>query len=130
MGKTTVARRGLISPHTKALEVKLPDEKPEGEVPDIYCDGTQMGLTPYDVMIFLLRRPADPSKQNEPVRVGTLRMSLEHAKVFAIILRKNLQNALYIRVLKVKVNPAIFDFDVLRFRAPGLPQCHRADPNH
>jgi len=67
----------------------LPNEKPD-EVPDIYCDGVQMGLTPYDVMIFLLRRPADPAEK-EPVRVGTLRMSLEHAKVLAITLRKNLK---------------------------------------
>ena len=45
---------GSKSPYTKALEVKLPDEKPD-EVPDIYCDGVQMGLTPYDVMIQLLQ---------------------------------------------------------------------------
>ena len=66
------------------------EEKIEQE-PDIYCDGTQMAMTPYDVMIQLLRRSSDPSKQAEPLRVGTLRMSTEHAKVFAIMLRKNLK---------------------------------------
>ena len=69
----------------------MPDEKPS-EVPDIYCDGVQMGLTPYDVMITLLRRPPVPDAKGEPNRVGTIRMSLEHAKVLAIMLRKNLKN--------------------------------------
>lgn len=68
----------------------MPDEKP-GEVPDIYCDGVQMNLTPYDVMIELQRRPPVLGPEAKPVRVGTLRMSLEHAKVFAIMLRKNLK---------------------------------------
>jgi hypothetical protein len=76
------------------LEVEVAEEKREEkieEAPDIYCDGTEMAMTPYDVMIHLLRRSSDPSKQAEPVRVGTLRMSMEHAKVFAIVLRKNLK---------------------------------------
>ena len=68
----------------------MPDEKPD-EVPDIYCDGVGMGLTPYDVMITLLRRPPVPGAEGKPVRVGTIRMSLEHAKVFAIMLRKHLK---------------------------------------
>lgn len=72
----------------------MPDEKPD-EMPDIYCDGVGMNLTPYDVMITLLRRPPAPGVEGKPegppVRVGTIRMSLEHAKVFAIMLRKNLK---------------------------------------
>ena len=83
-------QRGSKSPYAKALEVKLPDEKPD-EVPDIYCDGVQMGLTPYDVMIELQRRPPVLGGEGKPARVGTIRMSLEHAKVFAIMLRKNLK---------------------------------------
>jgi hypothetical protein len=73
-------------------EVKLSDEKTE-VVPDIYCDGVQMVATPFDIMIELQRRPAGLPMTNEskPVRVGTVRMSLEHAKVFAIMLRKNLK---------------------------------------
>jgi hypothetical protein len=81
------------SPHAKNLEVKLSDGKPD-EAPDIYCDGVQIGLTPYDVMIELGRRPAGlPTPANaKPVCVGTIRMSLQHAKVLAIMLRKNLKN--------------------------------------
>ena len=69
----------------------MPEEKHE-DIPDIYCDGVQMGLTPYDVMIELLRSPPVLGAEGKPVRVGTIRMSLEHAKVFAIMLRKNLKN--------------------------------------
>lgn len=72
----------------------MAEEKHEETVetpPDIYCDGTAMAMTPYDVMIHLLRRPSDPDKQAQPVKVGTLRMSMEHAKTFAIMLRKNLK---------------------------------------
>ena len=92
MGRTAVARRGLTSLHTKALEVELSDEKPD-EAPDIYCDGVQIGSTPFDIMIELQRRPPGlPTPADaKPVRVGTVRMSLEHAKVFAIVLTKNLK---------------------------------------
>lgn len=69
----------------------MADEKHD-EIPDIYCDSVQMGLTPYDVMIELLRRPPVLGAEGKPVRVGTIRMSLEHAKVFAIMLRKNLKS--------------------------------------
>lgn len=72
----------------------MPDEKPD-EAPDIYCDGVQMNLTPYDMMIWLQRRPAAPPTSGgevvKPIHVGTIRMSLEHAKVFAIMLRKYLK---------------------------------------
>lgn len=69
------------------------DEKHD-ETPDIYCDGVQMGMTPFDMMIWLLQRPpgvGSPGAEVKPNHVGTIRMSLEHAKVFAIMLRKNLK---------------------------------------
>ena len=71
----------------------MSDEKLNEEAPDIYCDGVQIGLTPFDVMIELQRRPAGlPTPADaKPVRAGTIRMSLQHAKVFAIMLRKNLK---------------------------------------
>jgi hypothetical protein len=75
------------------------------DAPDIYCDGIQLGLTPFDVMIWLMRRsPEMPSfpapgqqhrgnQQEVPAMVvGTVRISLEQAKVFAILLRKNLKD--------------------------------------
>ena len=69
----------------------MPDEKPD-EAPDIYCDGVQIAATPFDIVIELQRRAvsfAAPG-DSKPVRVGTIRMSLEHAKVFAIVLTRNL----------------------------------------
>lgn len=68
----------------------MSDEKSE-ETPDIYCDSVQMSISPYDLMIELQRRPPVIGGEVKPVRVGTIRMSLEHAKVFAIILGKTLK---------------------------------------
>ena len=65
--------------------------------PDIYCDGVQMGLTAFDVMMWLMQRPSlapqigKPPAEVAPLHVGTIRMSLEQAKVLAIMLRKNLK---------------------------------------
>ena len=72
----------------------MSDEKSE-RVPDIYCDGVQLGMTPFDMMIWLMQRPPSvggPNIEVKPIHVGTIRMSLEHAKVFAIMLRKHLKN--------------------------------------
>lgn len=53
-----------------------------------------MGMTPFDMMIWLMQRSPDvgaPGSEAKTTHVGTIRMSLEHAKVFAIMLRKNLK---------------------------------------
>lgn len=65
----------------------------EKAIPDIYCNGAQMGISPYDVMLELqLNSPLkNPHDKPESVMVGKVRMSLEHAKIFAIMLRKNLK---------------------------------------
>jgi len=68
-------------------------EEKVDETPDIYCNGVEMGISPYDLTIELQLN--SPPKEGEkqiptPVVVGKVRMSLEHAKVFAIILKKNL----------------------------------------
>ena len=71
----------------------MADEKVD-EIPDIYCNGVEMGISPYDLTIELqLNSPAKGSEKQvpKPVVVGRVRMSVEHAKVFAIILKKNLK---------------------------------------
>jgi hypothetical protein len=69
----------------------LSDEKRE-DVPDIYCNGVQMGISPYDLTIELqLNSPPKEGNKQSPVIVGKVRMSLEHAKIFAIMLAKNLK---------------------------------------
>ena len=60
------------------------------EAPDIYCDGVAVGLTPYDVLLELSRRPAKLDGKDS-VHVGTVRMSLEHAKVLAVVLKRHLK---------------------------------------
>ncbi len=63
----------------------------EGQVPDVYCDGTQVLLSPFDLILQLTQRA--PAVGTEPPRtVAYVRMSLEHAKVIAIILRKVLKS--------------------------------------
>ena len=62
------------------------------EIPDIYCNGVEIGISPYDLTIELqLNSPSKGNEKNEPTLVGKVRMSLEHAKVFAILLQKNLR---------------------------------------
>ena len=60
------------------------------DAPDIYCDSMQLLLSPFDVILQLTQRA--PVAGTEPPRtVAYVRMSLEHAKVMAIILRKILK---------------------------------------
>lgn len=69
----------------------MSDEKVD-ETPDIYCNGVEMGISPYDLTIELqLNSPPKGSEKQAPALVGKVRMSLEHAKVFAIILKKQLK---------------------------------------
>ena len=68
----------------------MPDEKPE-VVPDIYCNAVQMGISPYDLMIELQRVSPSQGGEEKPLLVGRIRMSLEHAKVFAIVLERTLR---------------------------------------
>jgi len=68
-------------------------EEKAGDVPDIYCNGVEMGISPYDVTIELqLNSPGKEGEKQAPaVLVGKVRMSLEHSKVFAIMLKKQLK---------------------------------------
>ena len=69
----------------------MADEKVH-EIPDIYCNGVEMGISPYDLTIELqLNSPQKGAEKQAPAVVGKVRMSLEHAKVFAIVLKKHLR---------------------------------------
>ena len=57
----------------------------------LYSDGIQVGISPFTVTLgFTVAPQAQPGTQ-VPIPVATIRMSLEHAKVMAIILRKQLK---------------------------------------
>jgi hypothetical protein len=60
-------------------------------VPEIYCDGAQVGLSPFTAIFSLTMQPAGQNVGVAPIRVANVRMSLEHAKVLAIMLRKQLK---------------------------------------
>lgn len=66
----------------------MPDE---ANVPDFYIDGVALMMSPFDLTLKYTRRT--PSEDDKPVpqTVGLVRMSLEHAKVMAMILRKALK---------------------------------------
>jgi hypothetical protein len=57
----------------------------------VYCDGVQVGLSPFTAIFMLTMQPAGQTVNTPPVRVANIRMSLEHAKVMAILLRKQLK---------------------------------------
>jgi hypothetical protein len=67
----------------------MPDQS---EVPDVYCDSMQLALTPYDAILLLTKHSGKLNSSEPPLEVATVRMSLEHAKVMAIMLAKNLHN--------------------------------------
>jgi hypothetical protein len=58
------------------------------DVPNLYCDGVQVALGPFDVVLQLTQRPADVGTTGKPAVVGIVRTSLEHAKMMAVMLRK------------------------------------------
>ena len=59
--------------------------------PSVYSDGIQIGVSPFTVTLgFTVAPQAQPGTQ-AATPVATIRMSLEHAKVMAIILRKQLK---------------------------------------
>ena len=60
----------------------------------MYCDAVQVSLSPFDVVLHLCQRttvPGAPHLPSTPNQVGCVRMSLEHAKVMSIVLRKSLK---------------------------------------
>lgn len=59
--------------------------------PVLYSDGIQVGISPFTVTLGFTVAPKTQPGTQMPTPVATIRMSLEHAKVMAIILRKQLK---------------------------------------
>ena len=75
------------------MPVKYELREPEDRMdePIVYSDGIQIGVSPFTVTLgFTVAPQAQPGTQ-VATPVATIRMSLEHAKVMAIILRKQLK---------------------------------------
>jgi len=61
------------------------------DVPDIYCDQFTMAHNPYGVIVTFGLTSNMPNAQSMPVPQVVVRMSLEHAKVMAMVIRKTLK---------------------------------------
>jgi len=59
------------------------------QVPDLYTDSVQIGMGPFGVVLVLGMQTGTPG--SAPVKIANLRMSLEHAKILAILLKKQLR---------------------------------------
>jgi hypothetical protein len=62
----------------------------ENGIPEFYADGLQVGINPFTTVLAFIQQPLQVGT-SPPTRVANVRMSLEHAKVMAIILRKQLK---------------------------------------
>lgn len=60
--------------------------------PEVYADGVQFGLSPFTAIMQFTMQPAGQTGTLPPIKVAVVRMSLEHAKVMAIILRRQLKS--------------------------------------
>lgn len=66
----------------------------DDRVPDVYCDGISMAQSPYGLAITFSLSPSSPSPlpgQPQPEPQAIVRMSLEHAKVMTMSLRRALK---------------------------------------
>lgn len=59
------------------------------QVPELYADAVNIGMGPFGVVLMLAMQTGQPGAM--PTRVANLRMSLEHAKVLAMMLKKQLK---------------------------------------
>lgn len=80
----------------------------EAEVPELYCDGAQVGLSPFTAIISLTMQPAGQTGTMPPIKVANVRMSLEHAKIMAIILRRQIKAFESQFGIEIQVPNAIF----------------------
>ncbi len=62
---------------------------------DVYCDQFQTTISPYGATLsFLISEPMPPAPGSSPKaeRLATIRMSLEHLKTMAFIIRNQVRN--------------------------------------
>ena len=63
----------------------------ESETPELYADGVQIGLGPFGAILSFTMQVAGGSGSLAPIRVCNMRMSIEHAKVLAMLLKKQVK---------------------------------------
>ncbi len=65
----------------------------EEQVPDVYADQFLVSASAYGVALSFLKSPPHPApgQTPQPDRQATVRMSMAHAKVMTLVLRKHLK---------------------------------------
>jgi hypothetical protein len=69
-------------------------ENDAGDYPDLYFDGIQVTVTIFGANMTLSLSHPHPTNEADASnlkKVATIRTSLEHAKIFAMLLRKQIQ---------------------------------------
>ena len=79
------------------------DEK----APDLYTDSVQIQLSPFGALFVLMLVPPGQGPNTVPEKLAHVRMSLEHAKVLAIMLRKQLQKFEHDMGDKIPIHPSV-----------------------
>ena len=74
-------------PRTKELRATMVDPD---EVQPVFCDSVQVGSSPFGISMLFTLAPNPSWAKQEPRIVADVRMSPEHAKVLAIILRRHI----------------------------------------
>ena len=81
------------------------------DYPDFYFDGAQVTVTLFGVnMTFTLSTP-HPKDQSDAVRVKTqaiTRTSLEHAKIFAMLLKKQLKQYEFATKIDIRLPDEVY----------------------
>jgi hypothetical protein len=62
------------------------------EVPELYTDAVQIGISAFGATLAFGMQPAGQTGSLAPIKVCNMRMSLEHAKVLSILLKKQIKN--------------------------------------
>ncbi len=61
------------------------------DVPDVYAESVQVGLSPFGVALSFGKHNPGQTSPSAPETTVIVRMSIEHAKVMAIILRRQVK---------------------------------------
>lgn len=78
-----------------------------GEIPDVYFDSTLIQVSANDVIIQLLKRSPSANTTEVPETVAFLRVSLEQAKLFTILMKSSLKNYESQLGAEIKIHPGI-----------------------
>jgi hypothetical protein len=96
---------------SKLREEKKMTESGEGEIHDFYFDGTQITVHAFGVNISYTLSNPHPKDQAEAMKANTqavTRTSLEHAKVLAMLLKKQIKDYEFRTKIDIKVPDAVY----------------------